>query len=157
MSPEEAKARAEELMKKAREKRALEDKEKAAEAERERIRRNKELLEAKRKEEDQERMRNIMFRQREKEELERAKEEMRRKLEYDRKERRKALGLPEELTEEEKVRGGRAFLNAVLVDVVCSRLNRIYVSRRSYNLLRKERGQRRSLGASPSQSFFALL
>jgi hypothetical protein len=34
-----------------------------------------------------------------------AREKLRKKLEEDRKERRRKLGLPEELTEEEKVRG----------------------------------------------------
>lgn len=46
---------------------------------------------------------NVQHRKREKEEEARAREELRKKLEEDRKERRRRLGLPEELTEEEKV------------------------------------------------------
>ncbi len=51
---------------------------------------------------------NLIFtphqqRRREKEEDARAREALRRKLEEDRKERRRKLGLPEELTEEEEV------------------------------------------------------
>lgn len=58
-------------------------------------------------------------RKREKEEEARAREELRRKLEEDRKERRRKLGLPEELTEEEKVRArGRAGLRVCASSLV---------------------------------------
>eukprot|EP00775_Hariotina_reticulata_P013661 gene13661-13783_t len=72
--------------------------------EKERIRAGKELLEAKRKEEDGAMRRLVEERKREKEEEARAREALRKKLEEDRRERRRKLGLPEELTDEEKAR-----------------------------------------------------
>lgn len=69
-----------------------------------RIRAGKELLEAKRKEEDGAMRRLVEERKREKEEEARARAALRAKLEEDRKERRRKLGLPEELTDEEKAR-----------------------------------------------------
>jgi len=62
----------------------------------------KELAAARKIEEDQSLKRERENREREKAEFENAKAEMLRKLEEDRKERRRKLGLPEELTEEEK-------------------------------------------------------
>ncbi|KAF8072947.1 ubxn1 [Scenedesmus sp. PABB004] len=104
LSAEEAKAQAAELMRKAKLRREREEAEAARVRERERIRAGKELLEAKRKEEDGAMRRLVEERRREKEEEARAREKLRAKLEEDRKERRRKLGLPEESTEEEKAR-----------------------------------------------------
>lgn len=82
-------------------KREKEEKESERLREKERVRSGKELLAAKRVEEDQERRRNIAWRQREKEEEARAREKIRVKLAEDKKERRRKLGLPEEPTAEE--------------------------------------------------------
>ncbi|KAI3884372.1 hypothetical protein MKW92_039529, partial [Papaver armeniacum] len=62
----------------------------------ERIRAGKELLEAKRIEEDNERKRIIALRKAEKEEEKRAREKIRQKVEEDKVERRRKLGLPPE-------------------------------------------------------------
>ncbi|KAI3858270.1 hypothetical protein MKW98_021690, partial [Papaver atlanticum] len=62
----------------------------------ERIRAGKELLEAKRIEEDNERKRIIALRKAEKEEEKRAREKIRQKVEEDKAERRRKLGLPPE-------------------------------------------------------------
>ncbi|KAH6776820.1 ubiquitin-associated domain-containing protein [Perilla frutescens var. hirtella] len=62
----------------------------------ERIRVGKELLEAKRIEEDNERKRILALRKAEKEEEKRAREKIRQKLEEDKAERRRKLGLPPE-------------------------------------------------------------
>ncbi|KAG6419997.1 hypothetical protein SASPL_116511 [Salvia splendens] len=62
----------------------------------ERIRIGKELLEAKRIEEDNERKRIMALRKAEKEEEKRAREKIRQKLEEDKAERRRKLGLPPE-------------------------------------------------------------
>ncbi|KAJ6837169.1 chromatin assembly factor 1 subunit A-B-like [Iris pallida] len=66
------------------------------EREKERIRIGKELLEAKRIEEDNERKRIIALRKAEKEEEKRAREKIRQRLEEDKAERRRKLGLPPE-------------------------------------------------------------
>ena len=81
--------------------REKEEKESERLREKERIRSGKELLAAKRVEEDQERRRNIDWRRREKEEEARAREKIRLKLAEDKRERRRKLGLPEEPTAEE--------------------------------------------------------
>lgn len=62
----------------------------------ERIRIGKELLEAKRIEEENERKRILALRKAEKEEEKRAREKIRQKLEEDKAERRRRLGLPPE-------------------------------------------------------------
>lgn len=102
LSAEEAKAKAAELVRLAREKREREDKELERLREQERLRSGRELAAAARQEEELRLKRQIEERRREKEEEERAREKIRTKLEQDRRERRRRLGLPEELTEEEK-------------------------------------------------------
>ncbi|GAB4822019.1 hypothetical protein N2152v2_009065 [Parachlorella kessleri] len=102
LSPEEAKAAAAELVRRAREKREAEERELEKLRERERIRAGKELALAAKQEEDLRLKRIAEERRREKEEEERAREKIRLKLESDRRERRRKLGLPEELTEEER-------------------------------------------------------
>jgi hypothetical protein len=82
-------------------KREKEEKESERLREKERIRSGKELLAAKRIEEDQERKRNIDWRRREKEEEAAAREKIRLKLVEDKRERRHKLGLPEDPTPEE--------------------------------------------------------
>lgn len=73
-----------------------EDKRMEREKEKERIRVGKELLEAKRIEEENERKRILALRRAEKEEEQRAREKIRQKLEEDKAERRRKLGLPPE-------------------------------------------------------------
>eukprot|EP00884_Botryococcus_braunii_P020187 jgi/Botrbrau1/6852/Bobra.152_2s0012.1 len=102
LSQEDARKQAEELVRKAREKREKEEKELEKLREQERVRAGKELLAAKRQEDDLKLKRNLELRRIEKEEEARARERIRQKLEEDRRERRRKLGLPEELTEEEK-------------------------------------------------------
>ncbi|KAJ1426077.1 Zinc finger C2H2-type [Sesbania bispinosa] len=68
----------------------------------ERIRIGKELLEAKRIEEENERKRLLALRKAEKEEEKRAREKIRQKLEEDKAERRRRLGLPPEEPSEAK-------------------------------------------------------
>jgi hypothetical protein len=82
-------------------KREKEEKELERVREKERVRAGKELLAAKRVEEDQERRRNIEWRKREKEEEAKAREKIRLKLLEDKRERRRKLGLPEDPTPEE--------------------------------------------------------
>ena len=82
-------------------KREKEEKESERLREKERVRAGKELLAAKRIEEDQERKRNIAWRAREKEEEAKAREKIRLKLLEDKRERRRKLGLPEDPTPEE--------------------------------------------------------
>ncbi|EFJ22008.1 hypothetical protein SELMODRAFT_443383 [Selaginella moellendorffii] len=96
LTPEEAKAKAQELVERARKKKEEEEKKLEREREKERIRVGKELLEAKRKEEDSERKRILMYRKAEKEEEKRARDKIRQKIEEDRAERRRKLGLPPE-------------------------------------------------------------
>ncbi|KAL4429552.1 hypothetical protein ABPG77_008601 [Micractinium sp. CCAP 211/92] len=102
LSPEEAKAAAAELIRRARERRERDEREAERLREQERIRAGKELALAARQEEELRLKRMVEARQREKEEEARAREKIRAKLEEDRRERRRKLGLPEELTEEEK-------------------------------------------------------
>ncbi|KAI8462523.1 MAG: hypothetical protein J3K34DRAFT_182318 [Monoraphidium minutum] len=102
LTPEEAKAKAEEALRRAKERREREEREAERERERNRIRHGKEVLEAQRLEEEGRMKRMVEERQREKREEAAAREKLRVKLEEDRRERRRKLGLPEELTEEEK-------------------------------------------------------
>ncbi|GBG67556.1 hypothetical protein CBR_g685 [Chara braunii] len=94
LTPEEAKAKAAELVERARKKKEEEEKRMEREREQERLRIGREMMEAKRIEEDQERKRLIELRAREKEEERQAREKIRRKLEEDKAERRMRLGLP---------------------------------------------------------------
>ncbi|KAG2448997.1 hypothetical protein HYH02_005751 [Chlamydomonas schloesseri] len=104
VDPVEARRKVEEAIRKAREKREKEEKELERQRELERIRAGKEMQKLREKDDELALKRIAEQRKREKEEEARAREELRRKLEEDRKERRRKLGLPEELTEEEKVR-----------------------------------------------------
>lgn len=96
LTPEEIKIKAQELKERARKKKEEEEKRMEREREKERIRVGKELLEAKRIEEDNERKRIMALRKAEKEEEKRAREKIRQKLEEDKAERRRKLGLPPE-------------------------------------------------------------
>ncbi|XP_048135174.1 UBX domain-containing protein 1-B isoform X2 [Rhodamnia argentea] len=96
LTPEEVKLKAQELRERARKKKEEEEKRMEREREKERIRVGKELLEAKRIEEDNERKRLLALRKAEKEEERRAREKIRQKLEEDKAERRRKLGLPPE-------------------------------------------------------------
>ena len=101
LTPEQAKARAQELLLKAKQRREAEERERERQRELERVRMGKELAAVARAEEEAKLKRQAEERQREKEEAERAREAIRKKLEEDRRERRRQLGLPEELTPEE--------------------------------------------------------
>ncbi|PSS34857.1 Ubiquitin carboxyl-terminal hydrolase [Actinidia chinensis var. chinensis] len=96
LTPEEMKIKAQELRERARKKKEEEEKQTEREREKERIRVGKELLEAKRIEEENERKRLLVLRKAEKEEERRAREKIRQKLEEDKAERRRKLGLPPE-------------------------------------------------------------
>lgn len=96
LTPEEIKLKAQELRERARKKKEEEEKRMEREREKERIRIGKELLEAKRIEEENERKRILALRKAEKEEEKRAREKIRQKLEEDKAERRRRLGLPPE-------------------------------------------------------------
>ncbi|XP_021745600.1 UBX domain-containing protein 1-like [Chenopodium quinoa] len=96
LTEEEKKIKLLELRERARKKKEEEEKRAEREKEKERIRIGKELLEAKRIEEDNERKRLIAFRKAEKEEEKKALEKIRKKLEEDKAERRRKLGLPPE-------------------------------------------------------------
>ncbi|KAI4372826.1 hypothetical protein MLD38_011010 [Melastoma candidum] len=96
LTPEEMKLKAQELRDRARKKKDEEEKRMEREREKERIRVGKELLEAKRIEEENERKRLLALRKAEKEEEKRAREKIRQKLEEDKAERRRKLGLPAE-------------------------------------------------------------
>ncbi|CAD5178869.1 unnamed protein product [Musa acuminata subsp. malaccensis] len=96
LTPEEIKMKAEELRERARKKKEEEERKTEREREKERIRIGKELLEAKRIEEENERKRILALRKAEKEEEQRAREKIRQKLEEDKAERRRKLGLPPE-------------------------------------------------------------
>ncbi|XP_060671892.1 uncharacterized protein LOC107422507 isoform X2 [Ziziphus jujuba] len=98
LTPEEVKAKQQELRERARKKKEEEEKIMEKEREKERIRVGKELLEAKRIEEENERKRILALRKAEKEEERRAREKIRQKLEEDKAERRRKLGLPPEDT-----------------------------------------------------------
>lgn len=97
LTEEEKKMKLHELRERARKKKEEEDRRIEREKEKERIRIGKELLEAKRMEEENERKRLIAFRKAEKEEEKRALERIRQKLEEDKAERRRKLGLPAEV------------------------------------------------------------
>lgn len=101
LTPEEARQKAEELVRKARERREKEERETERLRELERIRMGKEIQAAKRAEEEGQLRRNAEARRREKEEDARYREALRLKLEEDKKARRRKLGLPEEPTPEE--------------------------------------------------------
>ncbi|XP_054806509.1 uncharacterized protein LOC129309135 isoform X2 [Prosopis cineraria] len=96
LTPEQLKAKQQELRERARKKKEEEEKRVEREREKERIRIGKELLEAKRIEEENERKRLLALRKAEKEEERRAREKIRQKLEEDKAERRRRLGLPPE-------------------------------------------------------------
>lgn len=96
LTEEEKKAKFLELRERARKKKEEEERRTEREKEKERIRIGKELLEAKRIEEDNERKRLIAFRKAEKDEEKRALEKIRKRLEEDKAERRRKLGLPPE-------------------------------------------------------------
>ncbi|CAA2937319.1 UBX domain-containing 1 [Olea europaea subsp. europaea] len=96
LTPEEIHQKQQELRERARKKKEEEEKRMEKEREKERIRVGKELLEAKRIEEENERKRIIALRKAEKEEEKRAREKIRQKLEEDKAERRRKLGLPPE-------------------------------------------------------------
>ncbi|XP_049398379.1 uncharacterized protein LOC125862372 [Solanum stenotomum] len=96
LTPEEIKMKQLELRERARKKKEEEERQREREREKERIRIGKELLEAKRIEEDNERKRIIALRKAEKAEEQRAREKIRQKLEEDKAERRRKLGLPAE-------------------------------------------------------------
>eukprot|EP00252_Welwitschia_mirabilis_P027767 TRINITY_DN9626_c0_g2_i1.p1 TRINITY_DN9626_c0_g2~~TRINITY_DN9626_c0_g2_i1.p1 ORF type:complete len:418 (+),score=106.11 TRINITY_DN9626_c0_g2_i1:251-1504(+) len=96
LTPEEIKAKTQELRERARKKKEEEEKRLEREKEKERIRVGKELLEAKRIEEENERKRILALRKAEKEEEKLAREKIRQKLEEDKAERRRKLGLPPE-------------------------------------------------------------
>ncbi|KAI4345359.1 hypothetical protein L6164_012490 [Bauhinia variegata] len=96
LTPEQMKAKQQELREKARKKKEEEEKRTEREREKERIRVGKELLEAKRIEEENERKRLLALRKAEKEEEQKAREKIKQKLEEDKAERRRRLGLPPE-------------------------------------------------------------
>lgn len=96
LTPEEVKLKAQELRERARKKKEEEERRMEREREKERIRAGKELLEAKRIEEENERKRILALRKAEKEEEKRAREKIRQRLEEDKAERRRKLGLPPE-------------------------------------------------------------
>ncbi|XP_039138191.1 vicilin-like seed storage protein At2g18540 [Dioscorea cayenensis subsp. rotundata] len=102
LTPEELKMKAQELRERARKKKEEEERRMEREREKERIRIGKELLEAKRIEEENERKRLLMLRKAEKEEEKRAREKIRQRLEEDKAERRRKLGLPPENPETQK-------------------------------------------------------
>ncbi|PKA63831.1 hypothetical protein AXF42_Ash004840 [Apostasia shenzhenica] len=91
---EEMEVRLKELREQARKKKQEEEKRMEWEREKERIRMGKQLMEAKRVDEENERKRTIASREVEKEEGKKARERIRRQLEQDKAERRRMLGLP---------------------------------------------------------------
>jgi polyhydroxyalkanoate synthesis regulator phasin len=96
LTPEEAKAKAEELLRQAKIKREKEEKAMEKLREAERIRSGKEMAAIARKEEEQRLKRMVELREREKLEEKAAREKIRKKLEQDRMERRARAGLPAE-------------------------------------------------------------
>ncbi|CAN6447055.1 unnamed protein product [Victoria cruziana] len=96
LTPKEVKAKANELRERVRKKKEEEEKQMEREREKERIRAGKEILEAKRIEEENERKRMLALRKAEKEEEKRAREKIRQRIEEDKAERRRRLGLPPE-------------------------------------------------------------
>lgn len=102
LTEDEARKKAEEMVRQARTKREEEEKKTEAEREKMRIRMGKEILAAQRLEEEAARKRLLEERQREKREEEEAREKVRKQIEETRKEWRIKKGLPPEETEEEK-------------------------------------------------------
>ena len=96
LTPEMAKAKAEELLRLAKIKREKEEKAMEKLREAERIRSGKEMAAIARKEEEQRLKRMVELREREKREEKAAREKIRKKLEQDRMERRARAGLPVE-------------------------------------------------------------
>lgn len=101
MTPEEMKTHLEELKIAAKARREKEEKELEFHKEKERIRIGREMMAAKRVDEENARKRLLDERKREKAEEKAAREKVRIKLEEDKRARRRKLGLPEEPTEEE--------------------------------------------------------
>lgn len=101
LSPEQARAAAEDAIRKTKAKREKEERELERLREQERVRSGKELLAAKKLEQEGALRRNVEDRAREKREEQKARERIRAKLAEDKRERRRKLGLPEEQTEEE--------------------------------------------------------
>ena len=101
LTPEEAKRRADELLRKGKEKREREEKELEKLREKERIRFGKEMAAARKLEEEEEIKRNLKERMRQKKADAIAKDKIKQKLEEDRIARRLERGLPAEYTEEE--------------------------------------------------------
>ncbi|XP_019076410.1 uncharacterized protein LOC100264566 isoform X2 [Vitis vinifera] len=93
---EEMKKKAQELRNRARRRQEEEEKKREREREKNRIRAGKELLEAKRIDEENERKRMLAYWESEKEEQKRAREKLLKKLMEDKAERRSKLGLPPE-------------------------------------------------------------
>ncbi|KAL5728042.1 hypothetical protein ACHQM5_001167 [Ranunculus cassubicifolius] len=93
LTEEEIKIKAQELLERARKKKEEEEKIMERKREKDRIRVGKELLEAKRIEEENERKRMVMLRKAEKAEEKRAREKIRQRIEEDKAERRRKLGL----------------------------------------------------------------
>ena len=104
LTKEEARVAGEELRKAMTAKKQKEERELEKVREQERIRSGKELLKAKKGNDDLELKRNLETRRIEKEEAKRAKARIMAKLDEDRIDRRRKLGLPDELTEEEKAK-----------------------------------------------------
>ncbi|KAK9839907.1 hypothetical protein WJX74_000208 [Apatococcus lobatus] len=102
MSPEETKKQIEDLRIKNKAKREKEEAEMRKLREQERIRSGKELQAAERENKMNELKRNVEYRKREKEQDAIARAKIKARLEEDRRERRRKLGLPEELTAEEQ-------------------------------------------------------
>lgn len=98
LTPEEAKQKAEELLRRGKEKREREEKELEKLREKERVRFGKEMAAARKLEEEEEIKRNLKERLRQKKEDAKAKEKIKMKLEEDRIARRLARGLPAEYT-----------------------------------------------------------
>eukprot|EP00271_Cylindrocystis_brebissonii_P006495 TRINITY_DN19273_c2_g2_i1.p1 TRINITY_DN19273_c2_g2~~TRINITY_DN19273_c2_g2_i1.p1 ORF type:complete len:433 (+),score=118.47 TRINITY_DN19273_c2_g2_i1:168-1466(+) len=96
LSKEEAAAKAQELRERAKKRKDEEEKQRDREREKERLRIGREILEAKRAEEDQERRRIIALKAAEKAEEKRARERILARLAEDKAERRRKLGLPPE-------------------------------------------------------------
>ncbi|GMH34283.1 hypothetical protein BSKO_02117 [Bryopsis sp. KO-2023] len=101
MSPEELKLYLEDAKVKAKVRRDAEEKELEIHREKERLRVGREMMAAKRSDEDNARKRMLEARRAEKLEEKAAREKIRVKLEEDKRARRRKLGLPEEPTEEE--------------------------------------------------------
>ena len=102
LSAEEAREKADELVRRAKARREAEEQKLEKDREKMRVRMGKEIQDAQRIEKDQAFARRAEERRLEREEEERARAKIRAKLEEDRRERRRKLGLPEEETEAER-------------------------------------------------------